>query len=106
MQPQAPCFIARRKFQTRSKIKQDIGHLRDHKLPCLQKWRSEWRVFVPPITHYGHHTIHTPGFTRHIIVGGAGILQCEPYELTTTLNLRPVKELVTHRITVKKNSGA
>ena len=59
-------------------------------------------MFFAPTFHHRHHAIHATGLARNVIVGGAGIFERKPHKFTPSLNLRPVKKLVTHGITLNE----
>src|SRR5215469_3207407 len=99
MQPKTARLVTRRKFQARTEVEQNIGNLRDHQFAGLEEWWRERRVLVPPASHHCHHAIHATGFARHIVIGRSGVLKREPDKFAASLNLRPVKQLITHDLT-------
>jgi hypothetical protein len=62
-------------------------------------------MFIARTLHHRHHAIHAPGLASHIIIGGAGVFERKPHKFASPLNLWPVKELVTHGITLNENAG-
>ena len=98
MQPEPAGFVARRKFQPWPQVKQDFRGLRDDKLAGFEKRRREGRIFFAASLDYRHHLAHAAVFARDIVIGGAGIFQCEAHEFAAALDARPIIKLITHRV--------
>jgi hypothetical protein len=62
-------------------------------------------MFFARTLHHRHHAIHATGLACYIIVGDSGVLERKPHKFAPPLNLWPVKELVTHGITLNENAG-
>jgi hypothetical protein len=97
--PQTRCHVLRNEPMTRTQELQDVGRLPDDQPPGLEKRRSEGRsprMTAIQETHQGRHSGSPSGFTRHIPISCARLLQGQSHVLAATLNRRPVIEFVIH----------
>src|ERR1700691_2713498 len=86
---------------TRTQELQDVGRLPDDQPPGLEKGRRKGRpqhLAAIQKAHQRRYSRSLAGFTRHIQIPCARLLQGQSHELTATLNRRPVIEFIHHNL--------
>src|SRR6267154_1674888 len=101
--------MLRREAVTRAEELQNVGRLADDELPGLEKRRGERRAFDVAAAQKAYERRDTGTFTglpRDIAIARPGFLESQPDELPSTLNRRPVIELVVHILAILRERRA
>jgi hypothetical protein len=96
MRPQPAGLGRRRQAKLTPEIEQDVGGLPDQQRPCLQKGWSKGRTGDLFAIEQAHHLGFTARLSGDIDIVGAGLFQRHPNEFTSSLNRRPIIQLVSH----------
>ena len=73
----------------------DVGGLPDEAPPRLEEWGCKWRACLRGVVHQREHPLLAAPGAGNVDVRRAGFLERQPHEFATTLDRRPIEELVT-----------
>eukprot|EP01034_Spumella_vulgaris_P031258 gene31258-38621_t len=97
VRPQPAGFGARRQAVAAAQVEQDIGGLPDQQLAGAQHRRRKRGARFFGRIDGGLGGRHAGFSARHVLIGGAGLLQRQPHEFATALDGGPVVQFINHR---------